>query len=444
MTLSPADQRLLREILRSGHALEASWGQSSDGLDELCLLIRSAALAESVELQRLTFHERNLSREMTGRHLATILVPFERLNGRALQDPDFLIDDTDNTTKIRETYPLMVIADNLRSAFNVGGILRTSEAMGVERVILTGYTPTPEETKTSRTSMGADQHVPWEQVARVEDAITSAQAKGYQVVALETATDAISMDEFVWPEKCALLLGNERFGVESTVLVKADHVVRIPLQGVKNSLNVGIAFGIAAASYRARVSHPLRPIGYFETTAQHPYEARRQGSLDKSGARGFIRLERGQQYEQALHDVAGFERLWLVFGFHHNQSWKPKTLPPRGPLVKRGVFATRSPYRPNGLGLSSVKLVSVEGLLIEVRGFDLLNGTPIYDIKPYLPYADAFPGIRAGWTDELDMTPFLVELSNEAYTRLRWLEENGVDQLSGLSVFTFGIRPNRK
>lgn len=103
----------------------------------------------------------------------------------------------------------------------------------------------------------------------------------------------------------------------------------------------------------------------------------------------------------ALGDLGGFERLWLVFVFHRSEGWNPQVKPPRGG-PKRGVLATRSPHRPNAIGLSAVGLVSVEGARLHVRGVDLLDGTPILDIKPYVPYADAFPQSRAGWIDEID------------------------------------------
>jgi tRNA-Thr(GGU) m(6)t(6)A37 methyltransferase TsaA len=76
--------------------------------------------------------------------------------------------------------------------------------------------------------------------------------------------------------------------------------------------------------------------------------------------------------------------------------------PPRGPKGKRGVLATRSPHRPNAIGLSAVELVAVEGRTLHLRGVDLLDGTPVLDVKPYVPYADAFPGARAGWIDAVD------------------------------------------
>src|SRR6185437_11868823 len=91
-----------------------------------------------------------------------------------------------------------------------------------------------------------------------------------------------------------------------------------------------------------------------------------------------------------ISGLAGFERIWLLFVFHRSEGWKPLVRPPRGG-GKRGVLATRSPHRPNAIGLSAVELVAVEERALRVRGVDLLDGTPILDIKPYVPYADAFP-----------------------------------------------------
>ena len=105
--------------------------------------------------------------------------------------------------------------------------------------------------------------------------------------------------------------------------------------------------------------------------------------------------------EAAYQDLAGFQRIWLVFVFHRSEGWKAEVKPPRGG-GKRGVLATRSPHRPNAIGLSAVELLAIEGRCLRVRGVDLLDGTPILDIKPYVPYADAFPDSAAGWIDAID------------------------------------------
>lgn len=103
----------------------------------------------------------------------------------------------------------------------------------------------------------------------------------------------------------------------------------------------------------------------------------------------------------AFRDLAGFERIWLIFVFHRSEGWKAEVRPPRGG-GKRSVLATRSPHRPNALGLSAVELLGVEDRVLRVRGIDLLDSTPILDIKPYVPYADAFAESRAGWIDAID------------------------------------------
>jgi tRNA-Thr(GGU) m(6)t(6)A37 methyltransferase TsaA len=165
-------------------------------------------------------------------------------------------------------------------------------------------------------------------------------------------------------------------------------------------------------------------IGTYRSDAKAPYEAARQ-PLDRETSLGEITLNSGQQFEQALEDLGGFERIWLVYQFHHNADWKPKVLPPRGSDKKVGVFATRAPYRPNPIGLSCVKLVAVQGIRLTVQGADLLDGTPILDIKPYLPYADAFPNAATGWLGE--PAPNTIALDELAEEQLRYLEGQGLN-----------------
>ncbi|MDB6081599.1 MAG: rcsF [Chlamydiia bacterium] len=140
-----------------------------------------------------------------------------------------------------------------------------------------------------------------------------------------------------------------------------------------------------------------KPIGHFCSSQLERYMAPRQADLALIPA-GHIALLPDCNFEQALQDLAGFERIWVIYWFHRNLSWKPKVLTPRGG-PKRGVFATRSPHRPNPIGMSCVELVAIQGRDVFVGKNDLLDGTPILDIKPYLPYADAFPKSKEGWTE---------------------------------------------
>ena len=118
----------------------------------------------------------------------------------------------------------------------------------------------------------------------------------------------------------------------------------------------------------------------------------------------------------ALRGIEGYSHLWLIWQFSQavRQDWSPTVRPPRlGGNTRMGVFATRSPFRPNHLGLSCVRLLGVEhtdseGTVIHVAGADLMDGTPIVDIKPYIPYSDSFPDALGGFTDSAE--DFILEV----------------------------------
>jgi tRNA (adenine37-N6)-methyltransferase len=141
----------------------------------------------------------------------------------------------------------------------------------------------------------------------------------------------------------------------------------------------------------------LDPIGVAHTPFRERAEAPRQPRASE-GTRGRIELFPGRGFEDALDDLQSWERIWVIFWFHRNEGWRPKVHPPRSE-VKRGVFATRAPRRPNPLGLSVLRLDAVEGLTLHVRDVDLLDGTPVLDIKPYVAWCDAIPDAAGGWLE---------------------------------------------
>jgi len=179
------------------------------------------------------------------------------------------------------------------------------------------------------------------------------------------------------------------------------------------------------------------PIGYFKSSQVHPYEAGRQP--DSHHATGVIELNPGSNFEQALTGLEGCKRIWVLFLFHHNNHWNPMVLPPRGRDSKIGVFATRSPYRPNPIGMSAVEIVSIDKLKITVSGADLLDGSPILDIKPYVAYADSFPGDEPEWLQ--DAEKFTVNFTEKASTQLQWLESRGLEQLRGFLLHQLEYEP---
>lgn len=144
-------------------------------------------------------------------------------------------------------HPLVVVAHDLRSAYNVGSVFRTADSAGLAGVVLTGYTPTPDHRGVGKTALGAQDEIPWRHSPSLDAALDTLRAEGYQIAALERTPEAVvpaSVTEAAFP--LALVLGNEVDGVPAVVLAEADLVVGLPQYGTKGSLNVSVAFGVAA------------------------------------------------------------------------------------------------------------------------------------------------------------------------------------------------------
>ncbi len=146
----------------------------------------------------------------------------------------------------------------------------------------------------------------------------------------------------------------------------------------------------------------MEPVAYIRSPFADKFGVPRQGNLAPHVISEIV-FEPTYRNPDFVRGIAAFSHLWLIWGFHCNEGagWHPTVRPPRlGGNTRVGVFATRSPFRPNGLGLSVVKLVSVEdGPILRVSGADMVDGTPIYDIKPYIPYADSIPEATGGFTE---------------------------------------------
>lgn len=147
----------------------------------------------------------------------------------------------------------------------------------------------------------------------------------------------------------------------------------------------------------------ITPVAYYKGAFGSKFGIPRQSGL--SSAEGRIVFEERFRVREALRGLEGFSRIWLIWGFSANKEakgdWQPTVRPPRlGGNAAVGVWASRSPYRPNPIGLSCVELVGIDGLDLIVRGADLMDGTPIFDIKPYIPYADSFPDAASSFATE--------------------------------------------
>ena len=165
------------------------------------------------------------------------------------------------------------------------------------------------------------------------------------------------------------------------------------------------------------------PIGIIRTPFKTKYGAPRQPATAKENTIGVITLNEGCNFEQAVQDLADFDYIWVLFWFHKNKNWKPMVLPPHGGRKKRGLFSTRSPHRPNPIGLSLCKLLDVRGRTIRIENPDMLDGTPVLDIKPYLPHAESHPEARGGWIhDSNEQTAPLYQVSFSQEVRNRFLQ----------------------
>ena len=171
----------------------------------------------------------------------------------------------------------------------------------------------------------------------------------------------------------------------------------------------------------------LEPVGIYRSSLKYRFETPRQGVF--STGSGVIEFVSGRNFETALSDLNGFGRIWILFQFHLNSGWKPKVRPPVAPGNERiGVFATRSPHRPNPIGLSCVRLERVEGLRVFVRDCDLLDETPVFDIKPYIPAADAFPDSETGWLERAEFPrQYEVRFLPDLREKIEFLRERGLD-----------------
>jgi tRNA-Thr(GGU) m(6)t(6)A37 methyltransferase TsaA len=175
-----------------------------------------------------------------------------------------------------------------------------------------------------------------------------------------------------------------------------------------------------------------------------PRQATVAGAAEASGR---IELFSGRGYEDALEGLAEWQYLWVIFVFHQNveqgRGWKPKVQPPRSDR-KLGLFATRSPHRPNPIGLSVTRIERVDGLVVHVRGLDVLDGSPVLDLKPYVAYADACGDAGSGWLGASDpVAAWEVTFADPAREALAWLGARGVDLVEPIrAALALGPQPH--
>lgn len=182
----------------------------------------------------------------------------------------------------------------------------------------------------------------------------------------------------------------------------------------------------------------LKPIGVFHGTHKNKSAIPRQGKISLQV--GYIQFPKGFDAQAALRGLEKMSHVWIIFQFHKAESpAKPLVRPPRKPDIQVGVWATRSPYRPNSLGLTLAKIEKIERAKLYLSEVDLLDETPIFDIKPYVTDSDRAAHPNLGWIDEIETWKY--KLSARANRQIDWLKSNGVPEIEDVLESQFGTPP---
>ncbi|MCE3010604.1 MAG: tRNA (N6-threonylcarbamoyladenosine(37)-N6)-methyltransferase TrmO [Proteobacteria bacterium] len=198
---------------------------------------------------------------------------------------------------------------------------------------------------------------------------------------------------------------------------------------------------------KGKTEFTFQAIGVVRTSFKDKFGIPRQPGL-ASKLRGILKLHSDPDLKTALNRLETFSHLWVLFVFHEHggRGWKPSIRPPRlGGAEKVGVLASRSPHRPNPIGMSVLKIESIDleakgGPEISVAGVDLLDGTPILDLKPYIPYADSLPHASAGWADE-PIERVEVIWSEPALTEVKVADSDGDKELREMITEVLELDP---
>jgi tRNA G18 (ribose-2'-O)-methylase SpoU len=202
----------------------------------------------------ISFSNDNLKDQFYIQRLLTRTEEYLKINQR---EHNLQIKTFDGKREIKK-FPIKVFLNSLRSAFNVGSIIRSSEAFGVDEIILQGYTPGIENTKVRQTSMDTYKHIKISRCENGFEAISDLKRAGYKILAFELTNKSIPLNEFNISQPCVILMGNEALGLEKKYIEQADATLEIPLRGWKNSLNVASAFAIGIYDISTKLDSSIK------------------------------------------------------------------------------------------------------------------------------------------------------------------------------------------
>ncbi len=231
-----SNKRQNKKIIEYIYQIERNWDNTAKKAD---LLLQ---FSKCLTWMNLKFEDNLTTYSL--REFLSFAVPLEQKMGINLKDSDIIIQQKDGMNRQYKHIPLVFILDNLRSSFNVGSIFRTAECFKISKLYLCGYTPLPENTKVQKTAMGTIKNIVWQHHKLTMNLIAELKKKGYKIYALETTENAKTLNETIFEKPAALLLGNEALGIDKSLLSVTDEIIKIPMFGWKNSLNVATAAAI--------------------------------------------------------------------------------------------------------------------------------------------------------------------------------------------------------
>lgn len=246
----PRKQKI-KILLKFINEIETSWNNKSKRSDLINEFKRCLVFINEIFFYEIFENVDDNSR----REFIKSVIKIEKKYGSEKRDYDLNIITNDGLREPKKL-PIYLILDELRSAFNIGSIFRSAECFGIQEVLVTGYTASPENTKVRKTSMGTASLVDWKKFETIGMAVKYMQDKGVKVYALETVSEAKSFESVKLDFPCCFILGNEALGISKETLTLADEILQIPLSGWKNSLNVGVTAAICC--YEAGKQYSLQ------------------------------------------------------------------------------------------------------------------------------------------------------------------------------------------
>lgn len=259
--LSFSRKQTIDSLLRMAAQIEQGWEKLDYRNSELALLEN---YLENLELHHPSEKIQKIAQDIISKvplnpndpnSIQQFQMFLEREDKRDLKDEDFLISTQDSAQeKMAVEVPVVLVLDNLRSSFNVGSLFRSAESFGIKHIHLCGYTPTPENSKTARSSLGTENWIHWKYWESTFDCLNHLKNTGHTIYAFETEQKAIQLEKLSPQSPAVLLLGNERYGLSEEILKFADHTIQIKMSGRKNSLNVSVCGAIAMNYFSLRTA----------------------------------------------------------------------------------------------------------------------------------------------------------------------------------------------